>query len=32
LKEMGNAEEESLIPWKEYCHSIFNLKEFIYLM
>jgi hypothetical protein len=32
LKEMGNAGEESLTPWKEYCHSIFNLKEFIYLM
>jgi hypothetical protein len=32
LKEMGNPEEESLTPWKEYCHSIFNLKEFIYLM
>jgi len=32
LKEMENIEDESLTPWIDYCHSIFNLKEFIYLM
>jgi hypothetical protein len=36
LKELKNTKtsdlDNSLEVWKEYCHSIFNLKEFIYLM
>ena len=36
LKEIKNTNnpslDMSLEVWKEYCHSIFNLKEFLYLM
>jgi hypothetical protein len=31
-KLQDNAIDKSIPVWKEYCHSIFNLKEFIYLM
>ncbi len=30
-KDVSGAEKERVV-WKEYCHSIFNLKEFIYLI
>ena len=30
-KPEGGLDKETLI-WKDYCHSIFNLKEFIYLI
>jgi 1,2-phenylacetyl-CoA epoxidase catalytic subunit len=26
------ADNQEMALWKEYCHSIFNLKEFIYLI
>ncbi len=33
MKDMDGADENrDLEMWKEYCHSIFNLKEFIYLI
>lgn len=32
LEGMENVKDKSVTPWKDYCHSIFNLKEFIYLM
>lgn len=36
LKKMEHQQEkemdEELMIWKEYCHSIFNLKEFLYLI
>ncbi|MEM9141704.1 MAG: PSD1 and planctomycete cytochrome C domain-containing protein [Bacteroidota bacterium] len=33
MKEQANRDEkEDLDIWKEYCHSLFNLKEFIYLI
>ncbi len=36
LKNMEHQQEtemdEELMIWKEYCHSIFNLKEFLYLI
>lgn len=30
-KDITGADKE-IVVWKEYCHSIFNLKEFIYLI
>ena len=33
MKKMeGDTDNLDLEVWKEYCHSIFNLKEFIYLI
>jgi hypothetical protein len=26
------GDDQEMVLWKEYCHSIFNLKEFIYLI
>ncbi|MEO1013087.1 MAG: DUF1553 domain-containing protein, partial [Bacteroidota bacterium] len=31
-KEEENDNNKDLEIWKEYCHSLFNLKEFIYLI
>jgi hypothetical protein len=34
LKQMKSESEldNEVLVWKEFCHSIFNLKEFIYLI
>ena len=31
-EKMDGKEKPEMELWKEYCHSIFNLKEFIYLI
>ena len=31
-RQKGSESDQELELWKQYCHSIFNLKEFIYLV